>query len=233
MSQKQVLVTWDIDGTLIVGTDAAVTIHQNAFKQVIEELSGKPADIPDKYLQKSLSGFMDQKILKLMFEKAGIEINKETMNKAIARMEDLFVSQCDVVPVLPPGVKEMLDTLAAMPNVTMGIASGNWPKIAWKKLELAKIDHYFKKDNIATLGYFDDRKDALLKAKDEAEKKKNLKFDVCVHIGDTEGDVNAAINAGFIAVAVRTGRCSYQYPQPSHVFVNVEAGRQEILKLIQ
>ena len=76
MSQKQVLVTWDIDGTLIVGTDAAVTIHQNAFKQVIEELSGKPADIPDKYLQKSLSGFMDQKILKLMFEKAGIEINK-------------------------------------------------------------------------------------------------------------------------------------------------------------
>ncbi|OHS94098.1 haloacid dehalogenase-like hydrolase family protein [Tritrichomonas foetus] len=229
---KNVLVTWDIDGTLITGTDAAVEIHQNAFKQACEEIFSQPCDVPDKFLGVSLNGFMDQKILKMMYEKLGSPPTEELMNRGIHRMEEIFLEQCSVVPQIASGVSEMLATLSAMPNVTIGVASGNWPRIAWRKLELAHLEEYFRKDGIAKLGFFDDRRFALEEARKEAEAKKGAKMDICIHIGDTVGDVNAAISAGFIAIAVRTGRTAHEYPQPSYVFDTVEAGREQILNII-
>lgn len=234
MTQKRVLVTWDIDGTLIVGADEAVFIHQNAFKQAIEEMFGVPADIPEKFLQISINGFMDQQILKLMIKKCGHEPTQELMNKCIKIMEETFEQKCNVKPILPPGVLDILKTLSGMENVTMGIASGNWPRIAWRKLQLAGIDNYFRKDNIAELGYFDDRKDALIKAREDGEKLNNgQKFDVCIHIGDTNRDVKAAHDANFIAVAVRTGRNEYEYPKPVIVLTNLEEGHDEFMKLLE
>lgn len=234
MSEKSILVTWDIDGTLIVGADEAVFIHQNAFKQACEEMFGIKCDVPETFLQTSINGFMDQKILKMMINKCGHEPTQDLMNEGIKKMEDIFVKTCNVKPLLPPGVLDLLNTLTSMPNVTIGIASGNWPKIAWKKLELAGIDKYFRKDNIAELGYFDDRKDALIKARVDGEKLHNgRKFDVCIHIGDTSRDVVAAQNANFIAVAVKTGRNEYEYPKPCVVLQDLQVGRDEFLKLLQ
>lgn len=231
---KNILVTWDIDGTLIVGADEAVFIHQDAFKQACEEKFGIKCDIPEKFLQISINGFMDQKILKLMIEKCGHQPNDDLMNELIKRMEELFVEKCDVRPQIPPGVLDLLETLSSMPNVVIGIASGNWPKIAWKKLELAGIDKYFRKDNIAELGYFDDRKDALIKARIDGEKLLNgNKFDVCIHVGDTNRDVKAAHDADFIAVAVKTGRNEYEYPKPVYVFQDLKVGHDDFMKLIQ
>ncbi|OHS94096.1 haloacid dehalogenase-like hydrolase family protein [Tritrichomonas foetus] len=230
-SSKTILVTWDIDGTLIYGADEAVELHRLAFKQGCEEIFGKPCDIPAKFLQISTNGFMDQQILKLMIKKLGFDPTVDNMTRTIQRMEEIFVQNCNVVPTIPPGVENALEALYKMPNVIIGIASGNWPAIAWHKLSLAKIDRYFKRDNIAELGYFDDRKDALNKARNDAEKLKGQKIDVFIHVGDTPHDQKAASEANFIPVIVETGQNKYDYPEGTIIFSNLENCKDEFMKL--
>ena len=72
-NEKSILVTWDVDGTLILGADEAVQIHQVAFKEACEQLFNQPCDVPEKFLDVPLNGIMDQKVVKLMIEKLELQ----------------------------------------------------------------------------------------------------------------------------------------------------------------
>jgi phosphoglycolate phosphatase-like HAD superfamily hydrolase len=176
---------------------------------------------------------MDKGILSAMIKKLGFEANDENLSKAQSKMEDIFIASCTEKPEVPVGVIETLEALSKIPNITMAVASGNYPRIAWQKLELAGIAKYFP-DRIGGLGVVVDRKDALVLARQTAEKVKNTKFDIVMHIGDTPADVNAAIQAGAIPIGVRTGRVSYpEYPGPSYIFANLVEGRDKIWELLE
>jgi hypothetical protein len=53
MGSKQVFILWDIDGTLVLGTNTS-TIHLNAFKYVFSELFGR-YDTPEVFAAKSVT----------------------------------------------------------------------------------------------------------------------------------------------------------------------------------
>ncbi|KAK8892161.1 hypothetical protein M9Y10_029384 [Tritrichomonas musculus] len=231
MSQKNILITWDIDGTLIIGKSTSRD-HLEAFHLACENLFGK-CDEPEKFLGHSIDGMMDSMILSEMIEKLGFEANEENLCKGQKMMEEIFIKNCQDTPEVPVGIADTLKELSKYPNVTCAIASGNYEKIAWRKLELGGIAQYFP-DKIGGLGVVKDRKDALLLARKIAEEKKGLKFDIIMHVGDTPNDIIAAQKAGAIPFGVRTGRVHYpNYPTPSYVFDNIIVGHDQFMKLLE
>lgn len=105
---------------------------------------------------------------------------------------------------LLPGVVELLDRLAAMPDVRLGLATGNLRNAAWFKLKAFGLDRYFLDGGFA----------------DDAEERHDLVaaaigrlggavegYRVIV-IGDSPHDISAAKSNGAVAVGVATGRSS-------------------------
>jgi phosphoglycolate phosphatase-like HAD superfamily hydrolase len=183
-------------------------------------------------LGESVDGWMDKLILSKMIERLGCDATDDNVARGRRRMEEIFRSICQEVLGTPPGVVETLDLLAAQPAVTMGVASGNFAGIARHKLELAGLARYFP-DRIGGLGMFLDRADALKAARAQAEALAGGKFDICVHIGDTPGDVRAAIKTGAVPFAVRTGRVHYpDYPGAEFVFNDIGEGRAKLWEVL-
>ena len=227
---KKVFVSFDIDGTLVL-CQQSTTDHLNAFKQAISELFG-PADQPEIFLGHSIDGWMDKAILKAMIEKLGVEANEENLRKAMDRTQEIYCSIATEKAEVPRGIIHLLQELNKRPNISIGIASGNLPGIAWHKLELAGLLQYFPY-RIGGLGEYFSRKDAVLAARQIAEKKKGITFDIAIHVGDTPNDGNAALGAGAIGFMVRTGRVNYpSYPEGCLVFNDVEDGFDEFMKLL-
>lgn len=228
---KKVFISFDIDGTLVL-CEKNISYHLNAFKQAVSELFG-PADEPEKFLGYSVDGWMDKNILKAMIEKLGFEATEENINKAMNRTEEIYCQIATQKVNVPVGIEKLLQTLCKMPNVVIGVASGNLPRIAWHKLELAGISKYFP-DRIGGLGIYSSRAEALLAARHIAEEKKNTKFDVAIHVGDTPNDGEAALLAGAIGFMVKTGRVEYpSYPEGTIVYDNMEIGYSNFLELVQ
>ncbi|OHT07254.1 haloacid dehalogenase-like hydrolase family protein [Tritrichomonas foetus] len=230
MTAKQIFISWDIDGTLILGKDAT-KFHLEAFHLACEELFGK-CDTPEVFLGHSIDGMMDSSILSEMITKLGHQPTEETLKKTQEKMEDIFIQNCTAIPEVPNGVVETLEQLVKYPNITMAIASGNYPRIAWRKLELCGIAKYFP-DRLGGLGVIRERKDAVSLARKLAEEKKGHKFDIYMHIGDTPSDILAAQAAGSIPFGVRTGRVNYpEYPTPSYIHNNLIEGHDELFRLL-
>jgi phosphoglycolate phosphatase-like HAD superfamily hydrolase len=174
---------------------------------------------------------MDSMLVVELLEKLGIEVNEENQSRVQALTEELY-KKFIVVPAVCPGIPEILEYLIAKDNVTIGVASGNFPAIAWLKLEVTGLLKYFP-DRIAGLGTAKDRRDAVLKAIEIAEKVRGRTFDVKIHIGDTPADADAAIRAGVIPFIVRTGRKQFsEWPEGCTIVDNLVSGRAQFLSLL-
>ena len=229
---KRVFVSFDVDGTLVCFENNIGT-HMQAFSKAMTELFG-PCGEPQDFLGYPIAGWMDKKIIHHMLEKLGFEASDANLNRAMQRTEELFEEMFTQVPIIPPGVEKTLQVLYSMPNVTIGVASGNLSRIAWKKIGNAGLLKYFK-DKIGGFGgYVYERKDAVILSRENGEKVINGKFDIVIHIGDMPNDVNAAISAGAKPVAVKTGGIKFdEYPQPSLVLENLEEGFDQFMSLLQ
>lgn len=228
---NEIFISWDIDGTLILGNDAT-TYHLEAFHLACEELFG-PCDTPEAFLGRTLDGWMDKRILAAMIEALGHEASEENISRAQQRMEDIFIETCTYVPDVCRGVVALLEDLSSRANVTMGLASGNFPRIAWRKLELCGLAKYFPQ-RIGGLGVVNDRADAVRMSRAMAERVTGKRFDVVMHIGDTPSDINAALQNNAIPFGVKTGRIHYpEYPTPSHIHEDLVEGRDELMRLLK
>lgn len=233
MASKRVFISFDIDGT-IIEFDKNVSFHHEAFAQAVTEYFGK-ADIPAKMLGYSVAGWMDRKILKNMIEKLGYEASNENLEKTINKATEIFSNLFTATPIVPIGMREMLEELSTMPNVTIGLATGNLEGIAWKKLEAAGILKYFK----GRFGGFGDvvldRADAIRTAKLNAEKALGIKFDKAIHIGDMISDAQGAIDAGAHGIIVKTGAIVLpddEYPKPCTVLENMKVNHDDFLNIV-
>jgi phosphoglycolate phosphatase-like HAD superfamily hydrolase len=103
---------------------------------------------------------------------------------------------------LLPGVIPLLERLAAMPNVRLGLATGNLRNAAWFKLKAFGLDGYFRDGGFADDA--EERHDLVATAIER------LGGAVAGHqvmvIGDSLHDITAAKANGAIAVGVATGR---------------------------
>jgi phosphoglycolate phosphatase-like HAD superfamily hydrolase len=104
---------------------------------------------------------------------------------------------------LLPGVRTMLDVVAAEPAWVSGLLTGNMPEMARIKLGAFGIAHHF-----AFGAYGDDGPDRNAVARvavERALRHAGLPASRCVVVGDTEHDVACARAAGAHVVAVATG----------------------------
>ena len=231
MSQKNVFITFDIDGTVVL-FDGSVKVHHQCFQQAISEYF-KPIGEPMEVLNRKVYGWMDRTIISETIKEIGFEDSEENVQKVIKRSEELFREKFTAKPLIPPGVERLLKELSEMPNVTIALGSGNLEGIAWRKLENAGLAQYFK-DRIGGFGdRCKSRADCLLYARKKAEEIRGCKFDVIVHVGDMPTDVDSAHEVGAIAVAVRTGHSEgITFNEPVYDFENLEKCHDEFIKII-
>ena len=99
-----------------------------------------------------------------------------------------------------PGVRALLETLAARGDAALGLGTGNFRRAAFLKLEACGLGGYF-----AGGGFGDEHAARAAVLRDGARAIGWREGERLVVIGDTEHDVRAAREVGAAAVAVATG----------------------------
>jgi len=194
------LLLFDIDGTLLLSGGAGKRALNRAFR----ELFG----INDGFDSIPVAGRTDELIFRDAIKQCGIATNASSRS-AFFSLYYKYLEQEIVCPGrnkgLMPGVRLLLDRLAPLSNVVIGLLTGNFARAAKIKLQYFGIWDYF-----VFGAYGDDapvRDDLVPIAVSRARASKAVitpNADTIV-VGDTPLDVRCAIAGGARSVAVCTG----------------------------
>ncbi|XP_057528347.1 uncharacterized protein LOC130807223 isoform X2 [Amaranthus tricolor] len=201
--KKRVLVTFDIDGTLIRTTGpTSNNLHHRAFSHAFLQVFGIKGNID--VIQHH--GSTDPAVLVNTLLHYGIpsEAANEKLSVLKSKMIEFAKDHAkDIKEGLEvlPGVEPLLQALSSKDNVT-----GNLEDIAWMKMKGLGIEEYFSVPHIGGFGSDHiDRGHLVRIAAERAEKLFPGNFDLRVHVGDTPNDIQAAESGGALAVGVCTG----------------------------
>ncbi len=190
---------WDIDYTLLRGGGVAARAWQAAFVEV----TGVPWRATPTF-----GGRTDLDICAEVFDTHGV--TDCTPERFFARYVErvhaerhLFAEQ----GALMPGVREVLDRLAADPGVVQTLVTGNVPQVAAAKVAAFGLTGVFDAE-VGGYGTDDSVRATLVRRSlERAEAKYGERFRPVV-VGDTGHDVSAALANGAVAIGVATGRVS-------------------------
>ncbi len=195
------LVLFDVDGTLLTSAGVAKSIFADALAEAV----GHPVPM-DGY---SMAGRTDRRIVRDLLARAGYSPDAvdRLLDRVLERYLERFAPALAAAdgPRLFPGVRELLDRLAADPQVLLGLLTGNLERGAALKLERFGIRHLFK------LGAYgsdhEERRELVPIAIERAHALTGRRFsgrDVVI-IGDTPLDIDCGAAAGATTIAVATG----------------------------
>jgi len=200
------LFLFDIDGTLVYAHRAGHT----CLLQAMEAVFGTAGDW-ERY---DWRGKTDPQIVCDLVRGAGVP--EPTVRE---RLGDCFATYAACLEQLIdaghpvevfPGIRPLLEGLAARQDALVGLLTGNVEPGARLKLKPTSLFPYFK---VAAYGSDDmDRRKlpAIARARAQALTGTEIPFSHLVVIGDTPLDIDCARAAGAVAVAVATGRHSVQ-----------------------
>lgn len=195
-----VLVLFDIDGTLLTAAGAGKRAIHGALRDVFGGIG--PADY-------WFDGKTDPQIVRDLMRHEG-----HTDAVIDARLDDVLTRYADrlgvelqdpsQVPMVHPGVPDLLDTLESHPEVILGLLTGNIESGATQKLQAVGLNP--ARFVIGAFGSDHERRLELPAiAETRARAKLGRDVDVVV-IGDTPADVACGAGAKRRAIAVATGR---------------------------
>ena len=197
------LILFDVDGTLISTQGRA----GRALAAAIAEILGVTAPM-ERY---RLSGKTDPQIIFELLELCGWP--RERVAPHLSRVLEAYLSRLDAalpqecVTVLP-GVREVLEALAARPDVRVGLLTGNVQPGAALKVERAGLSRYFE---VGAFGSDEEDRNLLVpvaRARATARWGEEFEGARTVVVGDAEADIRCARAGGARAVAVATGGTS-------------------------
>jgi phosphoglycolate phosphatase len=196
------IVLFDIDGTLLTTAGAA----RAAFTRALTEASGRPIQ-PDGY---SFSGRTDPQIARDIL--TSHHVTGSELENAVRESIRLYLRYFAEIPNLEkarllPGVPEILDRLATVPDVRTALLTGNVEEGARLKLGHFGITAYFD-FSLSCFGSDDaDRYRLPAIALDRARRLVGggVEGRQLVMVGDSEHDVLCGRSVGARAVAVCTG----------------------------
>ena len=200
MVQNDVLMLFDIDGTLVQGAKS----HYQAYIEAVKKFYG----MEDYVHSVNAAGKSDKLILHEILTLGGLstdEIQKNFQN-CLDYMTDYYLKnvQYENIHVMD-GTVELLEELQRK-NVLLGLVTGNLEPIAHAKLGRAGLNGYFSFG-----GFGSDNADRSLMVKKALSIAKNhfgFKGDKIFVIGDTPRDIEAAQAYNLKTIAVATGMYS-------------------------
>jgi phosphoglycolate phosphatase len=214
------MVFFDIDGTLIRRAGPA---HREALIESVRRVTGLETSVDGI----PLHGMLDPEILAAMMSNAGAA--KAVVRRALPQIQKhaqaLYVRRCPSLErKVCPGVRRLLSRLHGA-GAPLGLVSGNFVRIGWKKVERAGLKPYFRFGAFAGMGK--DRAALLRLAIRESRGRGWIGGHTRVSlIGDTPRDVAAAKANGVLAVGVATGLSSWEELKASRPDILVEDLRQ-------
>jgi phosphoglycolate phosphatase-like HAD superfamily hydrolase len=199
-----ILLLFDIDGTLLSGATQA---HRDAVLAALHSVYG----VPDpNHAHLDPAGRTDLEIarailLRLDFDAERIDSGLPEFRAACAEQ---YARLCpaDLSRHVIPGVSEMLAGLAARPQVTLSLVTGNLEPIARLKLMRAGLGHYFAPGQGAFGSDAEDRTllPAIARRRASQDGVPHPRHSTLV-IGDTPRDIACARADGLRCFAVATG----------------------------
>jgi phosphoglycolate phosphatase-like HAD superfamily hydrolase len=196
------LILFDIDGTLVTGGPAKV-----AFETAMVETYGTSGDVG----RASFAGKTDPQIARELLTRAGFD--KETIDEGLPGLWECYLGHLgaglDETPVrVLAGVRELLDTLASVEGVALGLVTGNIARGAELKLSSAGLWERF-----AIGGYGSDHEErdhlpGIALARARVYWRAELRAGDAVIVGDTPRDVACGRAGGTRTLAVATGSFS-------------------------
>lgn len=209
------LFLFDIDFTLI----RTPGVGSAALNEVMHELFGAP----NAFAGVDFSGRTDRAIIRDALRNRGQEPDEDAFEALIAEIESRYI------PVmvrklherggwLLPGVRATLEAVTALPDVRVGIATGNFRRAAEAKLRYFGLDGYFEDGGFADDA--EDRAELVRIAIRRLGGAAGGEYGVFV-VGDTSHDILAAQANGAVAVGVATGASTPEMlaaAGASHVF---------------
>jgi phosphoglycolate phosphatase-like HAD superfamily hydrolase len=194
------LVLFDIDGTLIRGGPARA-----AFHHALLEVFGTAGPI-DHW---EFSGKTDPQIARELLTEAGLE--RDQVDEGLPVLWDRYLAEMDArlpgsPPEVLPGVRELLDRLAADGHFALGLLTGN--VVGGARLKLSRAGLY----STLSVGAFGSdhevRTELMPIALRRAREHWGTGFTAgdAVVVGDTPRDVDCGRSHGARTVAVATGR---------------------------
>jgi phosphoglycolate phosphatase-like HAD superfamily hydrolase len=188
---------FDIDGTL---ANTRGGVHYNSFHTALREVYGCEGRIDPV----PVHGNTDIGILRAALNHHGQL--REDFEALLPRAQELMCTEvtCNAEKLeveLCPAIPELLKLLRDERKL-LGVVTGNFEQIGWRKLGRAGIRHFFD------FGSFSDhrekREDIFLHGIELARQLRGPETSVCF-IGDTPSDIRAAAQLGMPVIAVATG----------------------------
>lgn len=200
MTGPELLVLWDIDGTLIAGRGFGKLMYREAFRTAFgRELKGSV----------DLGGRTELDVIAELLHQHDIEHTEETSKLLADALASSFESRRADFPDhsdLLPGALQALQHFADDPRVHQGVLTANLRSVALIKLEEFGLAHLVDWDVSAFGDDHADRAELVQFARKRAQHIQSFTHDQVILIGDTPHDVYAATKAGVRVVAVATGR---------------------------
>ena len=214
------LVLFDIDGTLITDGGAA----RYSYGLALRETYGFEGDLT-RY---DFSGRTDPQITSMVLRDAGFtddEISARSPQLWEAYLRELAIHATPERVRALPGVRELLDRLAAMEEITLALLTGNIERGARLKLAPAGLNHYFR---FGAFGSDSAHREELPPiAAERASKIDGHRFrgrDVVI-IGDSIYDVRCAAPHDSTTIAIASGKTpaeKLRAENPHHFFDSAE-----------
>jgi phosphoglycolate phosphatase len=228
VNKSQSLVLFDIDGTLMRG---AGPHHKSALVEGVRRITGLTTTLDGFPTQ----GMLDGDLLVAMLRAAGHDESaiQSDLEAIAAECERCYLANCaqDLRPSVCVGVEQVLAELHKR-GVALGLVTGNFSAIGWKKLELAGLRRYFSTGAFAEDGT---TRASLAKISLERALKAGLladRYRVSL-IGDHTNDIGAAKANGFQSIGVATGLTSLEELRAAQPDIAVRDFRElEISRLL-
>ncbi len=215
------LVLFDIDGTLLkVGS-----VNRRILVDALREVYGTPGSAESH----NFAGKMDSVIIFEVLRNAGLpdEEIAALFDKARETYIEMFRSNTRPSDVtLLAGVRELLEELSGMPELFLGLLTGNFEESGRHKLELPGINHFFPFGAFADDGrHRNELPPAAVEKAFWITGKIFTGKDVVI-IGDTEHDVMCARTHKARSIAVASGTYSAEElkkHEPDVLFENLSS----------
>ncbi len=230
MASPEILVLFDIDGTLVHAAGSGRAATERAMREVFGTTGG--------LAEYRFSGKTDWHTLLMLlgpegFTEAEIEAALPQYDTAIGRHLAEIIPDYHIQAL--PGTLELVQTLRARSDVLLGIITGNMPRMAELKLRSAGFDPA----DFAIAVYGSEapiRRKLVPLALERAERHCGRQFAPAdtVLIGDTLDDIDCAHSIGARAIAVATGmvpRAELERHQPVTVLDSL-VDQEQVLALI-